>query len=124
MRHLICFLLLAALLTLSGCFRERSEAYDYLDKARNAMALRRYDVARDTIFAMRRRFPEAIDARRQGILVLDSVELQAATDSLNALRKVPKGMTADEERAHNEEFKRLDMKVKFFQRKLSEDLTK
>ena len=53
MRHLICFLLLAALLTLSACFRERSEAYDYLDKARNAMALRRYDVARDTIFAMR-----------------------------------------------------------------------
>lgn len=124
MRRLICFLLLAALLTLSACFRERSEAYDYLDKARNAMALRRYDVARDTIFAMRRRFPEAIDARRQGILVLDSVELQAATDSLNALRKVPQGMTADEERAHNEEFKRLDMKVKFFQRKLSEDLTK
>ena len=46
MRHLNCVLLLAALLTLSACFLERSEAYDYLDKARNAMALRRYDVAR------------------------------------------------------------------------------
>lgn len=124
MRPLTCFLLLSALLTFSGCFRERSEAYDYLDKARNAMALRRYDVARDTIFSMRRRFPEAIDARRQGILVLDSIELQAATDSLNALRRVPQGMSAEEERAHNEEFKRLDMKVKFFQRKLSEDLAK
>lgn len=124
MRHLICTLLFMATLVLSGCFEKRSEAYDYLDKARNAMALRRYDVARDTIFAMRRRFPEAIDARRQGILVLDSVELQAATDSLNALRKVPQGMTPDEERAHNEEFKRLEMKVKFYQRKLSEDLEK
>lgn len=124
MRHLTCFLLLSALLTFSGCFRERSEAYDYLDKARNAMALRRYDVARDTIFSMRRRFPDAIDARRQGILVLDSIELQAATDSLNALRRVPQGLSAEEERAHNEEFKRLDMKVKFFQRKLSEDLAK
>ena len=124
MRHLTCILLFVATLLLSGCFEKRSEAYDYLDKARNAMALRRYDVARDTIFAMRRRFPEAIEARRQGILVLDSIELQAANDSLDALRVVPKGLSVREERAHNEEFKRLEMKVKFFQRKLSEDLEK
>jgi hypothetical protein len=115
-------LLLLSLLLLCGCVSGPSEAEQYLEKSRNAMALRRYDVARDTIYALRLRFPEAIAERRQAILLLDSIELQAATDSLDALRTVPQGLSPDALRTHNEEFKRLDMKVKFFQRKLDEDL--
>ena len=122
MRKIIIFCTFSLLLC--GCTSGPSEAQQYLDKSRNAMALRRYDVARDTIYALRRRFPEAIAERRQGILLLDSIELQAATDSLNALRTVPEGLSEQELQVHNEEFKRLDVKVKFFQRKLSEDIRK
>ena len=116
--------LLLFILMLCGCVSGPSEAEQYLEKSRNAMALRRYDVARDTIYALRHRFPEAIAERRQAILLLDSIELQAANDSLDALRTVPEGLSQEGLRAHNEEFKRLDMKVKFFQRKLEEDLQK
>ena len=41
-----------------------------------------------------------------------------------ATMTVPEGLSHEALRAHNEEFKRLDMKVKFFQRKLEEDLQK
>ncbi len=116
--------LLIFLLMLCGCISGPSEAEQYLEKSRNAMALRRYDVARDTIYALRRRFPEAISERRQAILLLDSIELQAATDSLDALRIVPEGISHEALRTHNEDFKRLEMKGKFFQRKLEEDLQK
>lgn len=121
MKKIILFTLV---ITLCACTSKQAEAFQYLEKSRNAMALRRYDVARDTILAMRHRFPEAIEARRQGILLMDSIELQAAKDSLCAMRTVPEGLSPEEERTHNEEYKRLEMKVRFFERKLSEDLKK
>ena len=78
-----------------------------LSEARAALQAKDYNAARDTIMSLRKRFPTAIEARKQGILLLDSVELFAAEDSLAM--------------ADSAEWERLDVKAKFFRRKLQED---
>jgi hypothetical protein len=59
---------------------------------------------------MRRRYPTALQARAQGILLLDSIEMLAARDSMGS--------------ATGEEWKRLSVKAQFFERKLQEDIKK
>lgn len=81
-----------------------------LTQARQALAHHNYRAARDTILAMRKRYPTAIEARRKGILLLDSIEMWAAQDSLA--------------KSTGEEWKRLQLKQQFFERKLSEDKKK
>ncbi|MBP5381329.1 MAG: hypothetical protein J6Y39_06350 [Bacteroidaceae bacterium] len=49
-----------------------------LGEARQLYAAGNYSAARDTILSMRQNFPTAIEARRQAILLMDSVELQLA----------------------------------------------
>ncbi len=86
---------------------EEEKAQQMLQEARTALRHRQYSEARDSIFSLRKKHPTAIDARRQGILLLDSIELQAASDSLN--------------KAEGEEWERLSVKKKFYERKLQED---
>lgn len=86
---------------------EEEKAQQMLQEARAALRHRQYSEARDSIFSLRQKHPTAIDARRQGILLLDSIELQAASDSLN--------------KAEGEEWERLSVKKKFYERKLQED---
>ncbi len=81
-----------------------------LDDARFALRYQHYSEARDTIFSLRKRFPTAIEARRQGILLLDSIELMAARDSLS--------------KAEGPEWERLQVKAQFYERKLQEDQKK
>lgn len=101
---LICLLLLA------GCARQTPDerAASMLREARYALHHHLYAEARDTIFSLRRNCPTAIEARRQAILLLDSIEMNAAADSLRL--------------ATGEEWKRLNVKRQFFERKLKEDL--
>ena len=49
-----------------------------LAEARACYAKGDYSAARDTISSLRRRFPLALESRREAILLLDSVELQDA----------------------------------------------
>ncbi|MGM9621515.1 MAG: hypothetical protein ACI3X4_08700 [Bacteroidaceae bacterium] len=86
---------------------EEEKAQQMLQEARAALRHRQYSEARDSIFSLRQKHPTAIDARRQGILLLDSIELQAASDSLA--------------KAEGEEWERLSVKKKFYERKLQED---
>jgi len=54
-----------------------------LVQARQAYQSGDYSASRDTILSLRKRFPLAIEARKQAILLLDSVELMDAEgDSL------------------------------------------
>ncbi len=56
-----------------------------LNQARSAYARGEYAAARDTILSLRKRFPTAIEARRQAIFLMDSVEYQLAEgDSIKA----------------------------------------
>ncbi|MCR4921282.1 MAG: hypothetical protein K5945_06185 [Bacteroidaceae bacterium] len=110
-RHIIPLCMLLSVL--SACDKQSSvdkAAGRMLGDARFALRYQHYDEARDTIYSMRKRFPTALDARRQGILLLDSIELTAARDSL--------------QHAEGEEWERLHVKVQFYERKLTEDLKK
>lgn len=88
-----------------------------LQDARNALNLKQYDAARDTIMALRRNHPLALQARKQAILLLDSVELFAARDSLAQLPKDEQITSLNIVPEHE----RLEVKVQFFERKLKED---
>jgi len=103
------FAILLAVL-LAACSEETVDerAAAMLREARYALHHHLWNEARDTIFSLRRNCPTAIEARKQAILLLDSIELNAATDSL-------KLVTGDE-------WKRLNVKKQFFERKLEEDL--
>lgn len=81
-----------------------------LEKSRQHLQDCRYDAARDSILSMRRQYPTALQSRAQGILLLDSIEMLAAKDSMGS--------------ATGEEWKRLSVKAQFFERKLQEDKKK
>jgi len=103
------FILLAAIL-LAACSQKTPEerAALMLRDARYALHHHLWNEARDTILSLRRNCPTAIEARRQAILLLDSIEMNAAADSLRLVT--------------GEEWKRLNVKKQFFERKLQEDL--
>ena len=100
-------LLMLSLMACSGN-KEEQKAMRMLGDARFALKHQHFDEARDSILSMRRQHPTALEARRQAILLLDSIEM--AADSLK--------------QAEGPEWERLNMKVKFYERKLQEDKKK
>lgn len=75
------------LLALVACGGHQSDpeqqGLQMLTEARTLYAQGNYTVARDSILSLRQHYPTALKARRQAILLLDSVELQLAEgDSL------------------------------------------
>ena len=80
-RHIICSLLASC--CFSSCKEtppgDDEQGYAMLEQARTLMKEGNNAAARDTILSLRKRFPRAIEARRQAILTLDSVELADAT---------------------------------------------
>lgn len=110
MKYTSVLFLLAVLLV--GCSKKTPDerAANMLREARYALHHHLYDEARDTIFSLRRNCPTAIEARKQAILLLDSIEMNAAADSLRLVT--------------GKEWERLNVKKQFFERKLQEDLKK
>lgn len=107
-KHTLAAALTLLLVMLSACAsNEEREAQQMLQQARSALRHRLYSEARDSILSLRKKHPTAINARKQGILLLDSIELQAAADSLT--------------KAEGNEWERLDVKRKFYERELQED---
>lgn len=107
-KHTLAAALTLLLVMLSACAsNEERKAQQMLQQARSALRHRLYSEARDSILSLRKKHPTAINARKQGILLLDSIELQAAADSLT--------------KAEGNEWERLDVKRKFYERKLQED---
>ena len=117
--------LLLILLLLVGCKDARQEARDtqaaqgsvLLSEARTLCQAGRYDAARDTIQSLRCTCPLAIEARKQAILLMDSVEMLAAQDSLATLPERMDTALA----GYAAEYERLSLKAQFFQRKLEHD---
>ena len=110
MKKYLFLIIIASFLV--ACTKETPEerAAAMLKEARYALHHHLYDEARDTILSLRRNCPTAIEARRQAILLLDSIEMNAAADSLRLVT--------------GEEWERLNVKKQFFERKLQEDLKK
>lgn len=113
-----------------------------LSSARMLMAQKNYLAAKDSILAMREKFPKAFNARTEGIIVMDSIELLQTQDSLaiiDSLLRTEKAylntMEKRTERGTNLEFYKqrtkvfyieqhcdeLCAKVKFYLRKIEID---
>ncbi len=112
MKTLYTISILATVVAMASCTQAspEAEADKLLLKSRQHLTDGRYDAARDSILSLRRQYPTAIQTRAKALLLLDSVEMTAARDSLGS--------------ATGEEWKRLDMKAKFYERKLQEDKNK
>ena len=111
----ICFILVTisvsvAFVACEGRQDDNAPAFAMISHSRHHLAAGEYQAARDTILAMRSRYPAAVQARAAGLLLLDSIELTAARDSL--------GTATEPDR------ERLSLKCRFFERKLQEDLKK
>lgn len=82
------FLLILPLCLTVACGKplsDEEQGQQMLCEARQAYSRKDYAAARDTILSLRQRFPKALAARREAILLLDSVELMdAQDDSLKA----------------------------------------
>ncbi len=79
---------------------DEQQGSQMLQEARTLLRQGNTAAARDTILSLRRRFPRAVQARRQAILTLDSIELQDARNQADSL------------------------KIEFYERKIADDLTK
>lgn len=95
-----------------ACVEEAVEpkAAEMLEMSRMYLSERKYDAARDSILSLRNKYPTAIEERAQALLLLDSVEMLAAQDSMK--------------NAQGEEWKRLSVKAEFFKRKIEVDKKK
>jgi len=102
----------ALMLMLCACGGDDAnrKASSMLSDARFALKYGHYSEARDSILSLRQKYPTAIEVRRQAILLLDSIEMAAAADSMK--------------NAEGEEWERLHVKQQFFERKLIEDKKK
>ena len=110
MKHIAILSFVATLLVACSQETQDERAAAMLRDARYALHHHLYNEARDTIISLRRNCPTAIEARKQAILLLDSIEMNAAADSLRLVT--------------GEEWERLNVKKQFFERKLQEDLKK
>lgn len=95
----------------------------YLQKARTLLQAKNFDEARVWIDSLRQVCPLALNAREAGILLLDSLELASARDSLVEVdARLTGGALSDTETvACQRTYDELCQRVKFYQRKLKHD---
>lgn len=135
MKNILLFALLAAGLAACGRKNEATAHYsdrraemeergeECLSRARTLLAAREYSAARRQIDSMRRTYPLALNAREAGILLLDSLCLAEAQDSLAEVDSLllAGGLPEGESRRGQAVYDELCQKVKFYKRKLYHD---
>lgn len=93
--------------------------------ARTHFQQQQYEAARDSILSLRRTHPLAMQARAQGILLLDSIELAMAKADLQQFDAQTPALTSHLDSVHHADAREvLTVKVRFFERKLQEDLAR
>lgn len=105
----------------SGSSNEEAGGAECLAKARAQLADKDFAGARASIDTLRTKFAMAFNAREEGILLLDSIEiaaaghdLQVASDAITASQKFP----SDSLQFMKEE---AEQKIKFYTKKLAHD---
>lgn len=132
-KHLLLFLLLA----LTACKKQNEETAHFsearaemevqgsqsLNLARTLMAEGNFTAARDTLVQMRENYPLALNAREEGILLMDSIDLGEAQMLLAEVDRLLQtvGANTSLHDSLQSEYEELHQKVKFFQRKLRHD---
>lgn len=100
--------------------QQEEKGQTLLADARRALAHKDFATARNQIKTLRRDCAIAFEARGEGILLLDSIDLQEALDGMAAADSLQQSATvpADSARAVLEEYAQ---RIKFFRRKLEHD---
>ena len=142
------YFLIFTLLVLCSCTSKEPDpeigATEMLNTARRLMNEKDYEAAKDSVLLMRQKFPKALKTRTRGIVVMDSIELLQAQDSLavvdsilQAERSYFNTLQKRDHRGNNGEyykqrtkvfhieqhFDELCAKVKFYLRKIEIDQT-
>lgn len=93
----------------------------YLQKARIALQHKQFNLAKQIIKEMRDSVPLAIEARKAGILLMDSIELRSAQEELNSINQRfthSRNFSTD---SLKNSFEEACQKIKFYNRKLIHD---
>jgi hypothetical protein len=122
----ITFLLTIALCTIitaCGISDKDHEAQGqiYLQKARIALQHKKFNIAKQIIKDLRDSVPFAIEARKAGILLMDSIELRLAQEELNVInQRLMQSNNLSTDTLKNS-FEEACQKIKFYNRKLIHD---
>lgn len=98
-----------------------SKAASMLQTARNEMQSQQFAKAKAIIQNMRKECYLALDARAQGILLMDSIELRIAQQELTTADSL---LRANADTISQSEFDEACRKVQFYERKLQYDSNK
>lgn len=103
--------------------RERMEveAQGHLSLAREQLAHSQYDLAKATIQKMRKDCYLALDARKEGILLMDTIDLKIAQKEL---AEVDSMLYVGVDTITKEDFEEACRKVQFYERKIQFDKKK
>lgn len=147
MKYVLCTIV-ASILLFSCSNQDKNpeeEGKRLIQAARTHMLSAQYKEAKDSILLIRQEYPTAFNARATGIIVLDSIELLEAQDSLavlneqlNAEENLLQFLEAQNPTRRTQEFytqrtkvfylkqhvDEISAKVKFFLRKLEIDINK
>ncbi len=125
MKNLIIVVLTGLLLV--GCKKEanpEAEGNDYLHRARLELGAGNYEAARQKIKQLREDVPLALNARESGILLMDSINLAEAQESLrvnDSLLQVNAHADRGTKDSLQAKFDEDCQKIKFYHRKLQHD---
>lgn len=92
-----------------------------LKEAREKLSQKKYDEARTTIERMRKEHPLGLNAREEGILLLDSINLFEAEKQLKDVNEELRTALKNKKDSLQIEFDDLFQKSKFYRRKLEHD---
>ena len=91
-----------------------------LDEARDALGKKEYQTARTSIEQMRKDYPLALNAREEGILLLDSINLFESENEIKKINVLLRDKSGNKDSLQIE-FEDLFQKSKFYKRKLEHD---
>ena len=94
-------------------------AQQYLSQARSQLAQKQLEAAKATIGDMRKKCYQAITARKEGILLMDSIDLEVARQELVRTDSL---LHAGEPQLSQSDFDEACRKVEFYERKLRHDI--
>ena len=132
MKTLFAITLAALSISLCSCSSDKKSEYSEkreqaekegqicLKEARSALSNKKYNDARTSIEKMRKDFPLALNAREEGILLLDSVNLFEAENQIKIVNQQLRDNNSNQDSLQIE-FDDLFQKSKFYKRKLEHD---
>lgn len=130
MKKIMIICLAAAGIALCGCGVKQSAQPDpevqgqlWLNKARTALSDSDFTAARSCVDSLRNQCAEALNAREEGILLLDSIDLAEARRQLADAQKAAaqQGLDIYTRDSVDTHLDRIATKVRFYEKKLEHD---